>query len=158
MPPRLHPTSGYAPPMKSRLDHVAPVLRRTEVRYLVVAGSVSVLSWGMVALGLSFGWHYMVATVFSQLAPIPVAFPAYRRFVFESHGRLRGDLFRFMIVWGTGMIAPIAAAPLFVEGLRMNPVVAQIVITVVVAISSFLGHRFFSFRRASASRSSGPGL
>src|SRR5450759_4746729 len=90
---RRHPFSGYAPPMKSRLDHVAPVLRRTEVRYLVVAGSVSVLSWGMVALGLSFGWHYMVATVFSQLAPIPVAFPAYRRYVFESHGRLPGDLF-----------------------------------------------------------------
>jgi GtrA-like protein len=141
--------------MTSRLDPLASVLRRTEVRYLVVAGSVSVLSWAMVAFGLFLGWHYMIATVFSQLAPIPVAFPAYRRFVFESQGRLRGDLFRFMIVWGTGMIAPIAAAPLFVEGLRMHPVVAQIVITVVVAISSFLGHRFFSFRRAS--RSTGPG-
>jgi len=78
--------------------------------------------------------------------------------VFESHGRLRGDLFRFMIVWGTGMIAPIAAAPLFVEGLGMNPVLAQIVITAVVAIGSFLGHRFFSFRRASTSGSTGPGL
>ena len=144
--------------MKSRLDHLTSVLTRTEVRYLVVAGSVSVLSWAMVALGLLFGWHYMIATVFSQLAPIPVAFPAYRRFVFESQGPLRGDLFRFMIVWGTGMIAPIAAAPLLVEGLGMNPVLAQIVITVVVAIGSFLGHRFFSFRRASTSGSTRLGL
>ena len=144
--------------MKSRLDHLTSVLTRTEVRYLVVAGSISVLSWAMVALGLSFGWHYMIATVFSQLAPIPVAFPAYRRFVFESQGPLRGDLFRFMIVWGTGMIAPIAAAPLLVEGLGMNPVLAQIVITVVVAIGSFLGHRFFSFRRASTSGSTRLGL
>lgn len=133
------------------------VLGRTEVRYLVVAGSVSVLSWSMVALGLSFGWHYMVATVFSQLAPIPVAFPAYRRLVFESDGQLRGDLVRFMIVWGTGMIAPIAAAPILVEGLRVNPVLAQVVITVVVALGSFLGHRFFSFRRTAASRPIGPG-
>ena len=137
---------------------MSSVLARTEVRYLVVAGGVSVLSWSMVALGLSFGWHYMVATVFSQLAPIPVAFPCYRRFVFESSGRLRGDLFRFLIVWGTGMIAPIAAAPLFVEGLRMNPVLAQIAITGVVALGSFLGHRFFSFRRGSTSESTGPGL
>jgi len=47
---------------------------------------------------------------------------------------------------------------LFVEGLGMNPVLAQIVITAVVAIGSFLGHRFFSFRRASTSGSTGPGL
>ncbi|MBI4899155.1 MAG: GtrA family protein [Actinobacteria bacterium] len=134
--------------MNMRLDQAASVLRRTEVRYLMAAGGVSVLSWAMVALGLRLGWHYMLATVFSQVAPIPVAFPLYRRFVFHSTGSLRGDLLRFMVVWGSGMIAPIAAAPLFVEGLRMNPVLAQVVITVVVAIGSFLGHRFFSFRRA----------
>ena len=136
-----------------RLERASAVLRRTEVRYLMAAGSISVLSWAMVALGLWFGWHYMVATVFSQVAPIPVAFPLYRRFVFQSTGSLRGDLSRFLVVWGSGMIAPIAAAPVLVEGLRMNPVVAQVVITVVVAIGSFLGHRFFSFRRTSPSRS-----
>jgi hypothetical protein len=138
--------------MNMRLDQAASVLRRTEVRYLMAAGSISVLSWAMVALGLRLGWHYMLATVFSQVAPIPVAFPLYRRFVFRSTGSLRGDLVRFIVVWGTGMIAPIAAAPLLVEGLHLNPVLAQVVITVVVAIGSFLGHKFFSFRRAAASR------
>lgn len=136
--------------MKARLYQLRSVLTRTEVRYLIVAGCVSVFSWAMVWIGLQLKWHYMAATVFSQIAPIPLAFPAYRELVFRSKGALRGDFVRFLTVWGTGMIAPIGAAPLLVQGLGMDPVVAQIAITVVVAICSFLGHKFFSFRRTSA--------
>lgn len=123
---------------------------RHQIRYLVVAGCVSVLSWCLVALGVWLGWHYMAATVFSQLAPIPVAFPAYRSLVFESRGSVWGDFVRFISVWTTGMIAPILGAPLLVEGLHMDPVVTQMVITVVVAVGSYLGHRFFTFRRREA--------
>lgn len=122
---------------------------RHEVRYLLVAGCVSVLSWAMVALGLRLGWHYMVATVFSQVAPIPVAFPAYRGLVFRSTGPAWSDFVRFCSVWATGMVAPILGAPVMVEVIGLNPVLAQVVITVVVAVCSYLGHRFFSFRRRS---------
>lgn len=117
-----------------------------EVRYLVVAGCVSVLSWALVALGVRLGWHYMVATVFAQVAPVPVAFPLYRGLVFRSRGRVWADFVRFASVWGSGMIAPILGAPLLVEGLGIDPVLTQVLITVVVAIGSYLGHRFFTFR------------
>lgn len=119
---------------------------RHEVRYLVVAGFVSVLSWSLVALGMWLGWHYMVSTVFAQVAPIPVAFPLYRGLVFRSRGTPWRDFLRFASVWGSGMIAPILGAPLLVEGLHVDPVLTQVLITVVVAIGSYLGHRFFSFR------------
>ncbi len=101
----------------------------------------------MVALGLWWGWHYMAATVFSQFGPIPLAFPAYRRFVFRSTGSVWGDFVRFVSVWTSGMVFSILGAPVMVEGLHLNPVVAQIVITALVAIGSYLGHRFFTFRR-----------
>ncbi len=127
--------------------NVRRLWERHEVRYLIVAGCVSVLSWSLVALGLWLGWHYMVATIFSQLAPIPIAFPSYRQLVFRSTGRVWGDFVRFVSVWGSGMVAPILGAPILVEGLHLNPVVAQVLITFVVAIGSYLGHRFFSFRR-----------
>lgn len=126
---------------------VTTVWARHEVRYLVVAGCVSVLSWFSVWAGLRLGWNYMVATVFGQIAPIPVAFPAYRYIVFASRGRLGPDFARFISVWASGMVAPIVGTPLLVEGIHMDPVVAQVVITGVVAITSYLGHRFFSFRQ-----------
>jgi putative flippase GtrA len=92
------------------------------VRYLIVAGSVSVLSWSFVGLGIWLGWHYMVATVFSQFAPIPIAFPLYRGLVFLG-------------------------APVMVEGVGLDPVTAQVVITAIIAVGSYLAHRFFTFRR-----------
>ncbi len=113
----------------------------------MVAGSVSVLSWSFVALGLWFGWHYMAATIFSQLAPIPFAFPLYRSLVFQSTGRIWADFLRFVSVWGSGMVAAILGAPLMVELVGLHPVVAQIAITALIAIGSYLAHRFFTFRR-----------
>lgn len=120
---------------------------RHEVRYLVVAGCVSVLSWALVGLGLWFGWHYMAATVFSQLAPIPVAFPAYRGLIFRSTGRVLADFVRFCSVWVSGMVAAIGGAPVMVELVGLDPVSAQVVITALVAVGSYLAHRFFTFRR-----------
>ncbi len=119
---------------------------RPEVRYVIVAGCVSVLSWSFVALGLWFGWHYMAATVFSQFAPIPIAFPLYRSFVFQSIGRVWADFVRFTTVWTSGMVAAILGAPVMVELLGLHPVVAQVVITAIIAVGSYLAHRFFTFR------------
>ncbi len=126
---------------------MAALWARHEVRYLIVAGSVSVLSWSFVGLGLWFGWHYMVATVFSQFAPIPIAFPLYRGLVFQSTGRLWADFVRFTTVWTSGMVAAILGAPVMVEGVGLDPVTAQIVITAIIAVGSYLAHRFFTFRR-----------
>lgn len=118
-----------------------------QVRYLIVAGVTSVVSWCCVAMGLFFGWHYLAATVFAQIAPIPFAFPAYRTLVFESRGTLWADFVRFLSVWTGGTIIGIGAAPFLVEVWHFHPVAAQIFVTAVVAIGSYLAHRFFTFRK-----------
>lgn len=127
-------------------DLIGTLWARHEIRYLVVAGATSVFSWSCIGLGLVLGWHYMVATVFGQIAPIPFAFPSYRSWVFDSRGRMWPDFYRFLSVWAGGAIIGVAAAPFLVEGLHFNPVVAQIFTTAVVAVGSYLSHRFFTFR------------
>nr|WP_281497343.1 GtrA family protein [Ornithinimicrobium sp. F0845] len=117
-----------------------------QVRYLIVAGTTSVFYLSLVAGGLALGWHYMVAIAVAQMITIAGAFPAYRVLVFESGGAWRGDLVRFLSVWSSGMIAGLVATPLLVELLGMPPLIAQLVAIVVVAVGSYLGHRYFSFR------------
>ncbi|EWT00465.1 hypothetical protein N865_15575 [Intrasporangium oryzae NRRL B-24470] len=119
---------------------------RHEIRYLVVAGCTSLGYLGLVTLGLALGWYYMVAILVAQAITIAAAFPAYRVLVFESRGRVWGDFVRFLSVWSSGAIAGLVATPFLVEVFGMHPLVAQVIAIVVIAVASYLGHRFFSFR------------
>lgn len=130
----------------SVFDRLRALLRLHQVRYLMVAGTTTLGYLGLVAAGLGLGWHYMVAILIAQALTIALAFPAYRTLVFRSQGSLGGDFVRFLSVWSTGAIAGIVATPALVEILGWHPFVSQIVAIVVVAVGSYLGHRFFSFR------------
>lgn len=134
------------PGVPSPTSLVQSLWRRHEVRYLVVAGTTSLGYLGLVAAGLAVGWHYMVAILVAQVVTIACAFPAYRTLVFQSRGSVGADFARFLSVWSTGAVAGVVATPLLVEVLGMQPLVAQVLAMVVVAVGSYLGHRFFSFR------------
>lgn len=122
------------------------LLRTHQVRYVMVAGCVAVGYLGVLAGGLALGWHYMLAIVVAQAITILCAFPAYRNFVFESQQSVASDFVRFLSVWSTGAVAGFLATPLLVEIVGLEPLIAQIIAIVVVAVGSYLGHRFFSFR------------
>lgn len=117
-----------------------------EIRYLLVAGTTSAGYLLLVSLGLLAGWHYMIAILAAQVVTIAAAFPAYRTLVFESQGTVKRDFVRFLSVWSSGAIAGVVATPFLVEVFGMKPLVAQVLAIVVIAVASYLGHRFFSFR------------
>lgn len=116
------------------------------VRYFASAGSVALLYIGLLAAGVALGVHYLIAILIAQVITISVAFPVYRRFVFQSHGPVLADFLRFLSVWATGAIAGIIVTPLLVELVHLHPVVAQVIAVAVVSVGSFLAHRLFSFR------------
>ena len=122
------------------------------VRYAVVAGLTALGYLGLVAAGLAVGLHYFIAILSAQVLTIATAFPVYRRLVFRSTGGAYADFMRFLIVWSSGAISGIAVTPLFVELLHWHPLIAQVVAIAVVAVGSFLAHRFFTFARSDAPR------
>lgn len=134
------PTALPRPGLHRRLLALQPV------RYLVVAGTTSLVYLGLVASGLAAGLHYMLAITLAHAITITGAFPAYRRLVFVSRGRWVSDLWRFLSVWSTGMVAGFLGTPFLVEVVGMSPLPAQVLAIAVIAVGSYLGHRFFSFR------------
>lgn len=123
------------------------LLALEQVRYLVVAGTTSLVYLGLLAALLTTSLHYFVAILVAQVLIVTAAFPAYRTLIFRSEGPWIPDLLRFLGVWTSGAAAGIVATPALVELLGWHPLVAQCVAIVVVAILSYLGHRFISFRR-----------
>lgn len=143
--------------MRRLIDVVAKVWSHHQIRYLIVAGTTSLWYVGLVALGLkAFGWHYMAAIAVAQVVTISCAFPAYRTLVFRSRGSVTGDFVRFLSVWASGAIAGVVGTPFLVEVFRMDPLIAQVLAIVIVAVASYLGHRFFSFRNKGSAPDQAP--
>lgn len=136
-----------APPPAGRVDVVRSMLGREEIRYLVVAGSTTLCYLAILAVLLMTDVHYMVAIAIAQVTVISAAFPTYRRLIFRSSGRWQSDLPRFVGVWSGGFIAGIVATPALVEFAGLAPLLAQVIAVAVVAILSYLGHKYVSFRR-----------
>jgi putative flippase GtrA len=124
---------------------VRRALGRHEVRYLLVAGTTTLFYLALVGAGLLAGLPYMLAIACAHAVTICAAFPAYRHLVFRSRRAWPADLWRFLSVWSGGMVAGFVATPLLVELAGMPPFAAQVLAIVVVAVSSYLAHRFWSF-------------
>ncbi|ADU47043.1 GtrA family protein [Intrasporangium calvum] len=118
-------------------------------RYLVVAGTTSLVYLGLVAGGLALGLHYIAAILVAQVITISFAFPAYRHWVFAPGAEWTKDLARFVSVWSSGAVAGLVMTPLLVELAGWPPMLAQVVALVVVSVGSYLSHRFFTFRHVS---------
>ena len=127
------------------------LLETEQGRYLAIGGTMAVGYLALVAAGLGAGLPYMLAITAAQVVLIACAFPAYRTLVFRSQGALLGDLLRFLSVWSGGLAASFLGTPFLVEVLDMPPLPAQILAVVVVAVGSYVGHKFFSFRHRGTS-------
>jgi putative flippase GtrA len=127
-------------------------------RYLMVGVWNTLFGYSLYALftallmpKLRFG--YILASVFSSLISITIAYLGYKFFVFKTHGNYMVEWFRCILVYGSGMLPGLVLLPLVVEGLhygfkleRSGPYVAGALVMGLTVIYSFFGHKHFSFR------------
>lgn len=134
------------------------VLRDQRVSFLLVGGFNTALGFSLfVILDLTLGRALDVtagrtigslATLFCSYAiGIVVAFFLHRRFVFRVHGHLVRDFLRFQSIYWLALAINAFALPLLVE-LGFPRIPTQAVIVAVTTVISYVGHRYFSFRRS----------
>lgn len=89
----------------------------------------------------------MVSLVLAHIAAVLSAFTLSRTLVFPVRGHVLRDLFRFWLVYLTGFAINLALLPFAVEVLGLTPIPAQLVIVPVTAVISYVGQKYFAFRR-----------
>ena len=84
---------------------------------------------------------------------ITVSYLGYKWFVFRTKGNYLREWFRCVAVYSGGILFGLIALPLLVVVIRHNtrffaeaPYIAGALLTVVVVVYSFFGHKKFSFR------------
>lgn len=133
---------------------IAGVVADQRVRFLAVGGVNTVLGYVIYAVLAQFVFDqvalgYLIALIVSYAISITLAFVLYRRFVFVVKGNVLVDFVRFVGVYAVSIGANAVALPLLVEFLGFHPLLAQAIVLVVTTLISFVGHKYFSFRRAS---------
>jgi putative flippase GtrA len=137
-------------PGNNLFRRLSGLLTRQEVRYLIAGG------WNtMFGLGVFCGLlrllhpplHYMVVQAVANVLAVTMAYATYKLFVFRTKGNVVREYLKVWGVYGAAILFGMAALPLCVEGLKMNPYLAAVLITAVTVVASYFGHKHFSFRR-----------
>lgn len=135
---------------RTHLQRVQALVRRQEIRFLIVGGLNTALSTlTFIVTFALFGdtVHYMGALLASYAVGISTGFVMHRRLVFDVRGRVVRDFARFVSVHLAGFAANAALLPILVEFVGLPVVLAQITATAMVTVGSYFGHLLFSFRR-----------
>ena len=131
-------------------------------RYLLVGGWNTVFGYGCFFLVNRWlatrmpEYSYLAASLISNLIAVSVAFLGYKWFVFRTRGNYLREWLRTLAIYsGSILVSTVALAPLvglirhFTRYQGQAPYIAAALIAVFTVASSFLGHRHFSFRKAS---------
>ncbi len=91
--------------------------------------------------------NYLLLAVPSNILAVSNAFLCYKLFVFKTKGNWLKEYLKCYAVYGTGTLCGMFLLWLLVKTCGMNPALANIVSTAIVVVASFLGHKYFSFKR-----------
>ena len=134
------------------------LLRDQRIKFLIVGGINTLVGFGLfVGVDLTLGRltdssagtvvGSLVTLVVSHILGVLFAFVMYKRFVFKVSGHVLRDLARFESVYLVSLGINAVVLPVLVQ-FGLNRILAQALITIATTLISYVGHRFFSFRRS----------
>ncbi|GGK67063.1 GtrA family protein [Nocardia camponoti] len=138
--------------MTTVLDTPGPLLRvvkRQELAFAIVGGFNTLLGMALAVFwlhvlgdgrpGLAMVLAYAVSTV--------VAFVGHRTLVFRVRGHVLRDFVAFCGVNAGGLLLNVVLVEVAVTGFGLPAAPSAVVVMGIVAVVSFFGHRYISFRR-----------
>ncbi|MEW1954403.1 GtrA family protein [Terrabacter sp. NPDC080008] len=146
--PHRMPQTGLKPgPLKQ-------ILGDKRAKFLLAGGLNTVFGFAcFVAYQQCVGhrWGYMWTLFLTHITTVLFAFVTHRSLVFKVTGSLFRDLWRFESVYLVGLGVNALLLPFAVEVLESLVLMAQLGLTALNAVLSWLGHSRFSFVRHSSS-------
>lgn len=126
-----------------------------QLRFITVGGFNTIL--GLIAYSTIQYFYgqfigYLGSLLIAHFLVSILAFFLYRQFVFNKSGTALIDFLKFQAVYSVSLGINLVVLPLVIHQTGFNPYIAQIISVLLVTIISYLGHKFFSFRRSTQPR------
>lgn len=124
------------------------------IRFLVVGGINTVVGYGLfvvIELGIGRWIGYLGSLYLSYLLGVTSAFFLHRRLTFRAHtaeGSQWLAFLRFASVYVISLAINTVGLPVLVEFAHLPVLVAQAIMVMITTVISYVGHKYFSFRRS----------
>ena len=122
------------------------IFKRQISRFLFVGILNTIVGVGAYYLFLYLNVYYMISAVLGHVIGVTHSFLWNKTWTFKSKGSTRKEGVRFFSVYGVTFLINLFLLALFVEKFNIDPKIAVIFALGIVAIISFLGHKYWSFR------------
>jgi putative flippase GtrA len=151
------------PPESAPPGPLIRLLHHQRMAFLVVGGINTVVGFGIFVACSEIVGHFvdrrfgtvagsLVTVVITHVLAVLFAFVMHRRFVFRVRGHILRDLARFESVYLTTFGINAVGLTVLVE-LGLHRIPAQAIIWLPTLLLTYVGHRYFSFRRSAADAS-----
>ena len=120
------------------------------IKFLVTGAwntAFGVLVYIVLYEGLKQWVNYLVLLIPGNILAITNAYICYKLFVFKTRGNILREYLRFYVVYGGAMLLGFVLMFVLVDGLKLNPVAAQVLCVPISIVFSYCSHRNYSFRK-----------
>lgn len=135
--------------LASKMRHASG---RRPVRYLLAAGFNTAFGLAIYpALLWTLPWlrvHYMIGLLIAQAVSLWFAYASYKLGVFQTRGDYAREITAFLSFYGVNYAANWIALPALVEFGHIPPIIAQLMFSVVIMVSSYFWHSKVTFKGA----------
>jgi putative flippase GtrA len=125
---------------------------RRPFRYLVAAGMNTAFGLAIYpALLWIFPWlrvHYMIGLFIAQAMSLCFAYASYKLGVFQTRGGYAREITAFVSFYGVNYAANWIALPALVEIGHIPPIIAQLMFSAAIMITSYFWHSKVTFKGA----------
>lgn len=119
-------------------------------RFLAIGGFNTLFGFALFSIFQYFLGKYISifgSLYLSHLFGSLLAFILYRKFVFPVSGRAFSDFVKFQSVYVVPLLTNSILLPSLIFFFGWDPYLSQAVATILMTLVSFIGHKYFSFRR-----------
>lgn len=126
-------------------------LGRQEFRFLLVGASNTI--WGIISYPIYYlflhplGVNYLVILVLTYFVNGVISFTSQKYLVFRTRGNHLREFWKYFLLQASTLGINLVVLPLAVQGLKVNPAIAQTAFIVLVVVSSFFFHKYVTFKQ-----------
>jgi putative flippase GtrA len=128
------------------------MLQNQKVRFLFIGGINTGFGLALYPLLYFFfqpwGLGYLQILCISQLICISFSYLSNKYFVFQTRGNFQREYIKFFLFHGIYFVLNLLCLPLLVEVAKFNPIVAQLLFSCTVIITSYFWHHHITFKKS----------
>lgn len=133
------------------IDKLKKLLKNENIGQIIRFGFVGVLNtivgYGTYYIGIKCGLHYILASTISQIIGTAHSYIWNKKFTFKSEKKSFSELVRFVSVYVVQYVVNVSITGLFINFAGLSAELAGFISMVICTAISFLGHKFWSFKK-----------